>query len=96
VTQVRADPEERRAFRAFVRVSHPDVGGDPAAFAAGLAAFGRGAVPARRPSACCSPTGRDPRFDAPVIVVRRPRGLARAWAWARRRHAVRHRPPRVR
>ncbi len=34
--------EERRAFRAFVRAHHPDVGGDPAAFAAGLAAWRSG------------------------------------------------------
>ncbi|HLI37305.1 MAG TPA: hypothetical protein VKV80_08180 [Streptosporangiaceae bacterium] len=100
MTHVRADPEERQAFRAFVRASHPDVGGDPAAFAAGLAAFGRGAAPARWPSVRCSPAGqspagRDPRFDAPVIFVHRPRGLAGAWVWARRRHAARHRPPRV-
>jgi len=32
--------EERAAFRAFVREHHPDRGGDPEAFAAGLARFG--------------------------------------------------------
>jgi hypothetical protein len=31
--------ERRRARRAYVRRNHPDVGGDPAAFAAGLAAL---------------------------------------------------------
>ena len=29
----------RRAFRAFVRAHHPDVGGDPAFFAATVAAY---------------------------------------------------------
>jgi hypothetical protein len=33
-------PEERAAFRAFVREHHPDRGGDPEVFAAGLARFG--------------------------------------------------------
>jgi hypothetical protein len=28
--------EQRRIMRAYVRRHHPDVGGDPAAFAAGL------------------------------------------------------------
>lgn len=33
--------EVRRARRAFVRLSHPDRGGDPLAFAEGLARFDR-------------------------------------------------------
>lgn len=32
-------PEERAAYRAFVRDNHPDRGGDPDAFVAGLAAL---------------------------------------------------------
>ncbi|HXV92451.1 MAG TPA: hypothetical protein VD813_04060 [Pseudonocardia sp.] len=32
-------PEERAAYRAFVREHHPDRGGDPEAFVAGLARF---------------------------------------------------------
>ena len=31
----------RRARREFIRTHHPDRGGDPAAFAAGLAAYDR-------------------------------------------------------
>ena len=31
----------RRARREFIRTQHPDRGGDPAAFAAGLAAYDR-------------------------------------------------------
>ena len=37
-----ADALHRKAVRAFVRQHHPDVGGDPAAFAAGLAALRSG------------------------------------------------------
>lgn len=33
------DAARREEFRAFVRTHHPDVGGDPAVFRAGLAAF---------------------------------------------------------
>ena len=32
-------PEQRAAFRAFVRRHHPDVGGDPETFRRGVAAF---------------------------------------------------------
>ncbi|GAA1291113.1 hypothetical protein [Saccharothrix xinjiangensis] len=44
-------------FRAFVRANHPDVGGDPDAFALGLAALRE---------------ELDERWDAPVVVERRP------------------------
>jgi hypothetical protein len=50
--------EERAAYRAFIRENHPDRGGDPEVFAAGLARF-RDA----------EPPVDDPRFDAPVEVV---------------------------
>lgn len=87
------DAETRRAFREFVHRHHPDVGGDPEVFVAGLAAFGRGTAPGRAGGAG---SGRDPRFDAPVTVVRRPRGLAGLAVWLRERRAARHRPSRVR
>ncbi|MCO1660942.1 hypothetical protein [Pseudonocardia humida] len=54
---------ERAAFRAFVREHHPDRGGDPAVFAAGMARFGRGAHPAGEPD------GVAERHDRPVEVV---------------------------
>ncbi|ODU01857.1 MAG: hypothetical protein ABS81_19530 [Pseudonocardia sp. SCN 72-86] len=38
-------PEERAAYRAFVRDNHPDRGGDPDAFVAGLAALRAGPEP---------------------------------------------------
>jgi hypothetical protein len=47
--------EERAAYRAFVRENHPDRGGDPDAFVAGLERF---------------KAGDDGRFDAPIEVVR--------------------------
>ncbi|MET8850525.1 hypothetical protein [Amycolatopsis sp. NPDC004625] len=59
----------RAAFRAFVRAHHPDAGGDPAEFAAGLARL-------REPPS---------RFDAPVRFVTRRRGIAALLARFRRR-----------
>jgi hypothetical protein len=35
------DAQERRDFRAWVRAHHPDAGGDPEAFVAGLTAWRR-------------------------------------------------------
>jgi len=49
--------EQRHAFRTFVRANHPDVGGDPELFVAGLAR--RHAVTRRN----------DARFDAPIQLV---------------------------
>jgi hypothetical protein len=55
--------QERAAYRAFVRDHHPDRGGDPDAFVAGLARFRAcRAEPEPEPA-------DDPRFDAPVEVV---------------------------
>lgn len=78
------------AFRAFVREHHPDRGGDPEVFAAGLARFGRGATPAPPPE-----DPDDPRYDRPVeVVAPMPLpvrfGVALIRTWHRRRH------PRVR
>ena len=50
--------EERAAYRAFVREHHPDRGGDPEVFAAGIARF-----------RATERAADDPRFDAPVEVV---------------------------
>lgn len=62
------DEEQWRAeFRAFVRTHHPDRGGDPDAFVAGMARFA-----ANRPPAVPAPPpvppadDLDPRFDRPV------------------------------
>jgi hypothetical protein len=57
--------QERSAFRAFVREHHPDRGGDPEVFVAGLAGFGV-AEPVRSDS---DDDHGDDRYDAPVEVV---------------------------
>ena len=72
--------EERAAYRAFVRENHPDRGGDPDAFVAGLARFKDAEPPAD-----------DPRFDAPVEVVQPLPfpvrvGVALIRTWHRRRN----------
>jgi hypothetical protein len=54
------DEQERAAYRAFVREHHPDRGGDPDVFVAGLARFRAGASP---------PDPDDARYDAPIEVV---------------------------
>lgn len=53
---------ERAEYRAFVRDNHPDRGGDPEAFVAGLARFREG-----RADAAASLD--DPRWDRPIVVV---------------------------
>jgi hypothetical protein len=70
--------EERSAFRAFVRDHHPDRGGDPDVFVAGLARFRGGSD--------------DPRWDAPIEFVpplsppvRVAAALIRTWHRHRRR-----------
>jgi hypothetical protein len=50
--------DERAAYRAFVREHHPDRGGDPDAFVAGLARFQEK-----------QPPPEDPRWDGPVEIV---------------------------
>jgi hypothetical protein len=72
--------EERAAYRAFVRENHPDRGGDPEEFVAGLARFREAETPAD-----------DPRFDAPVEVVQPLPfpvrvGVALIRTWHRRRN----------
>lgn len=59
------DEEQWRAeFRAFVRTHHPDRGGDPDAFVAGMAGFA-----SSRPPSVQVPDPADvldPRYDRPV------------------------------
>lgn len=59
------DAEQRAAYRSFVRTHHPDRGGDPEVFVAGLARFREMARPGPLPS----PQAHD-RFDAPIEIVR--------------------------
>ena len=59
-----APREVRAAFRRFARLHHPDRGGDPETFQAGLDAYQR-LVGSRSPSA-----------GAEVVFHRRPQGLS--------------------
>lgn len=68
---------ERAAYRRFVRTHHPDVGGDPEAFIAGLAEFQRDLDQPSHEDA-------DDRFAAPVVFVTRPRGWRRVLGSLRR------------
>ncbi|MBW0105959.1 hypothetical protein [Pseudonocardia sp. KRD291] len=57
-------PRQRAAYRSFVRTHHPDRGGDPEVFVAGLAYYRDLAAGAPRAP------GREPdRYDAPVEIV---------------------------
>lgn len=85
----------RRERRAFVREQHPDRGGDPAAFAAGLARFDdllrdAGGLP--------PVVTREPSGQVRVVVVRRPTGVG-GWLRHLARQLDQHsrrRPPRAR
>lgn len=91
--EIEEDPAAARAaLRAFVRTHHPDVGGDPEVFAAGLAELREAELRARRNSELAAPADRG---DAPVVVVRHPRGLCGLWSRWRSRRARRKRGPRV-
>jgi hypothetical protein len=81
---------EKAAYRAFVRANHPDVGGDPAAFAAGIERF--------RSAARDTTTGKpEPdRYDGPVVFVNDGRGIGRAFVAIRKRLVKRNNRPRVR
>jgi hypothetical protein len=74
-------PEQRAAFRAFVRAHHPDRGGDPATFAAGVDAMrsDHDAGAADRPDTDARPGPVGP-LPFPVRV-----GVAVLRTW-RRRH----------
>ena len=78
----RLGAEQRAAFRRFVREHHPDRGGDPAVFAAGVRAFRSGRAGA---------SGR-----IVVDIHRSPHGVGHLTHWVRHRWAIHTRPPRVR
>jgi hypothetical protein len=83
VTPLRPDQSREARRRAFIREHHPDRGGDPGAFIAGLRDLdadhqpGSGALP-------------------PVVVVRRRAWLVRQASAAVRRFRCGPTPPRVR
>lgn len=78
-----APHEVRAAFRRFARLHHPDRGGDPETFQAGLEAYER-LLGLRAPSS-----------GAEVVFHRHPRGLGVLTAGWRARRDRRRRPARV-
>jgi len=82
--RVGAPPHEVRiAFRRFARLHHPDRGGNPETFQAGLEAYQR-MLGTRAPSS-----------GAEVVFHHRPRGLEVLTAGWKARRERRHRPARV-
>lgn len=79
------DAERRAEWRRFVRDHHPDRGGDPEVFAAGVRAYREG----RRPTTAAFQT------EQYLTMHRSPRGLGHVTRWARRRWDGWTRPPRV-
>ncbi|RBM21631.1 hypothetical protein DI005_09910 [Prauserella sp. PE36] len=75
----------RAEFRAFVRRHHPDVGGDPDVFVAGVARFRQSESETGGESESSRDPGRD-RSDAPVVFTTRRGGITGVLArWRRRR-----------
>ncbi|SDF85457.1 hypothetical protein [Klenkia brasiliensis] len=73
------DRARRAAERAFVRAHHPDVGGDPQVFAAGLAALRAGRHP--RPAEVTA--------EVTVVATRRLRAARVLHRWRRARRDAR-------
>ena len=79
VTPAASPREIQAAFRRYARLHHPDLGGDPARFRAGVEAYRR-VLSAGRVA------------GASVVFHRRSRGLAAPVAWWRsRRRSARRR-----
>ncbi len=85
---------DRAAFRAFVRDNHPDRGGDPDVFVAGLARL-RAASERVSSSPSGVDGGGDARFDAPIefvtplpAPVRVAVALIRTLRWHRQRRVL--------
>ncbi|SFE06471.1 hypothetical protein SAMN04487819_107160 [Actinopolyspora alba] len=85
--------EARVRLREFVRANHPDVGGDPEVFAAGVAELQSARDGVRSPSETPN-TLPGERGDGPVVLVRR-HGLRGLLARIREWRARRGRGPRV-
>jgi hypothetical protein len=87
---------QRAAFRRWVRENHPDVGGDPVVFAAGVQAAREGRWEQFEGNAAraAAPPAEEPA--PPVFVRKSARGLAKLIVTAERWYERRRRPPRVR
>lgn len=88
---------QRHAYREFIRTHHPDIGGDPEVFAAGLAEFREGSVSgsftARWPE-WVSPDDR--RLKADIVFHRKPRGFEAIFVRLKQLCSRDKRPVRVR
>jgi hypothetical protein len=74
------DPaQQRRDFRAWIRAHHPDAGGDPDSFVAGLAAWQQRRAQEAKPA--------PPRTE--VTVFRARHGMWRLARWWRRHQGAR-------
>lgn len=92
-----ADADPKAAFRRWARENHPDVGGDPRHFAAGVRAFqeGRWDRFSTDVTSCTDAAGAAAGRTT-VYVRRSARRVARVIVAAQRWNARRRRPPRVR
>jgi hypothetical protein len=88
-----ADDEQKAAFRRWAREHHPDVGGDPAVFAAGVDAHRAG-----RWDEFVSPSGppEAPETRTTVYVRKSARGIAKVIVAAQKWNTRRKQPPRAR
>jgi hypothetical protein len=84
--------EQKAAFRRWAREHHPDMGGDPAVFAAGLEAAraGRWEEFENPPSA-----PEEPETRTTVYVRKSARGIAKVIVAAQRWNTRRKQPPRA-
>jgi hypothetical protein len=93
-----ADEQRKAAFRRWARENHPDVGGDPQVFAAGLQAAreGRFREPAAEPAPEPASESAPEESRSTIYVRRSARGLARVIVATQKWNARRKQPPRVR
>ncbi len=82
-------------FRRWARANHPDVGGDPAVFAEGLAAAREGRW-AQFQAGQTHSAEPESEGRGTIYVRRTARGVARVIVAAQRWNARRRQPPRVR
>jgi hypothetical protein len=104
--QVVDSADSRAAFRRWARENHPDVGGDPELFAAGVKAVREGRwerfsasldAPVSPPGAAPQPRTDPlvPENRVEVYVQRSARGVVKLYTVARRWNEKRKLPPRV-
>ncbi len=92
---MRSDEEQRAAFRRWARENHPDMGGDPAVFAAGVEAARAGRWSEFENPSQSAPD-EEPETRATIYVRKSARGLAKVIVAAQRWNTRRKQPPRAR